>query len=112
MKLQVLLNGYPILTKRIEGEMFVHRLHQRPDHYGVYRFRVIDGAEDSKDGFGFVDVVAMTSPIYVQNTMREALIDQSGYPTKGWISIQHQAEPEVGWVPPTEGRTLTPVIMQ
>lgn len=72
LKLQVLLNGYPILTKRIEGNMFVHRFEQRPDHYGVYRIRVIGPPRNPAEGFGYVEVHAMSSPIYAQDLFREA----------------------------------------
>jgi len=70
-KVQVLLNGRPIITKKIEGETFVTRFEQAPATYSVYRVRVIGPAPSGQRGFGPIEVHALTSPIYAMNITRE-----------------------------------------
>ena len=74
-KLEVLLDGRPILTKVIEGPTFVTRFDQTPKLRGVYRVRIIGPAEPGKKGFGPLEVYATTSPIYAMN-ITPALIQQ------------------------------------
>lgn len=63
-QLEVLLNGYPLVSKKIENNNFVFRFHETPSVYSVYRVRVIDTPK--KKGFGAVEVLAISSPIYAQ----------------------------------------------
>ena len=62
--LQVLLNGYPLISKQIEGKTFALDYDHTPENYAVYRVRVVGPA--TAKGFGARDVLAMTSPIYAE----------------------------------------------
>jgi hypothetical protein len=62
---QILLNGYPLISKDITNNAFALRFDVTPENYSVYRLRVIDKAK--KNPFGMVDVLAMSSPIYAQD---------------------------------------------
>jgi len=64
-QLEVLLNGYPLISKEIESKTFTLRFEETPKNYSVYRARVIDAPRE--DGFGSVDVLAISSPIYAQS---------------------------------------------
>ena len=82
-KVQVLRNGKTILTKIIEAknekEAFAVRFRQTPQQYSVYRVRVVEPAKTK--GFGALDVIAQSSPIYAQAMY-------FGDPDKMWIKIK------------------------
>jgi hypothetical protein len=61
-KVQILHNGLPILSKIIESNKFATGIAQTPLSYSVYRVRVV--APPEKEGFGDIDVLAMSGPIY------------------------------------------------
>ena len=87
MKLEILRNGWPILTKKIEsgkGELF--KLVDSPSSYSIYRARVIRTPE--KPGFGPLDVAAMTGPIYAQNIVPIFADDED--PFNIWVSIDNK----------------------
>lgn len=63
-ELQVLCNGYPVVSKTIESDPFALHFREVPDNYSVYRVRVIASAADKS--FTPVDVLAISSPIYAQ----------------------------------------------
>jgi hypothetical protein len=93
-KLQVLLNGRPILTKVIEGNTFKTRFAQRPSSYSVYRVRII--ADPTEKGYGSVDVLAMTSPIYVQDITQDLLRRFPNLDTnKTWVTVPRDEVEEV-----------------
>jgi hypothetical protein len=73
-KLQVILNGEPILTKVIEGDGFVHRFKEFPKGYSIYRVRIVGSPPDGEKGFGPLEVYALTSPIYAQDITRELVL--------------------------------------
>ncbi len=96
MKLEVLLNGRPILTKVIESQSFGQRFLQHPTHYGVYRARVVGAAKKPGEGFGPLEVHAMTSPIYAEDITQELLwripdLDVD----KTWIKLKPSTAQEV-----------------
>jgi len=64
-EVQILLNGHPEISKTIESDPFTLQFDQTPENYTEFRLRVI--AKPSKPGFGPIDVLAMTSPIYAQD---------------------------------------------
>jgi len=109
-KIEVLLNGRPILTKIIEGDAFVQRFIQHPEVPSVYRARVIGPAENPKEGVGALDVYAMTSPIYAQDIIQELLWRQPGIDLdKLWVRIEPDRTPEVHLpehVPPVNRRPV------
>lgn len=95
-KLQVLLNGYPILSKIIEGPAFVHRFDQLPKEYSVYRVAVTAPAASTKKGFGPTEVYALSSPIYAQDLTDELVWRNPKIkPEDAWIRIKPDTTPEV-----------------
>ena len=93
-KLQVLLNGYPLFTKVIESDSFVHKFKYLPKEEGAFRVRVISPNELPKEQFGRVEVHAMSSPIYAQDVTREAVQYFGLDPDKAWISAPQQTGPD------------------
>jgi len=65
-ELQILLNGHPLISKRIDGDPFTLRFDHTPENYAVYRLRVV-GEPREKEGFGPIEVLAQSSPIYAQD---------------------------------------------
>jgi hypothetical protein len=64
-EVQVLLNGHSFLSKTIENDSFALNFDHTPENYAVYRVRVV--GRPKKAGFGPVDMLAMSSPIYAQD---------------------------------------------
>jgi hypothetical protein len=65
-RLEVLLNGLPIRSKIVEGDgAFTFVWTQ--SSFGVFRVRIVEPATD--EGWGFVNMLAMTSPIYAYNVI-------------------------------------------
>jgi len=64
-ELQILHNGYPLISKQIESDSFAVHIDHTPKHYSVYRLKII--RRSKTPGFGAVDVLAMTSPIYAKD---------------------------------------------
>jgi hypothetical protein len=93
-KLQVLLNGYPLFTKVIESDSFLHKFKYLPKEEGTFRVRVISPNELPKEQFGRVEVHAMSSPIYAQDVTREAVQYFGLDPDKAWISAPQQTGPD------------------
>ena len=94
-KLQVLRNGYPILTSIIEGDHFVQRFSEFPEQPAAYWVRVIDKAVGN--GFGAVDVLALSSPIYAEDITQQLLLAHPELePDKAWIEMRRDpTEPGV-----------------
>jgi hypothetical protein len=63
-ELQILLNGHPLISKRVESDPFTIQFDDTPENYAEYRVRVT--GVPTKEGFGPVDVLAVSSPIYAQ----------------------------------------------
>jgi hypothetical protein len=88
-KLQIMLNGRPIMSKIIEGDGFVHRFIQHPTAYSVYRVQVTSPPANPESGFGPVEVHAFSSPIYCQDITQELLLSNPGLdPSKTWIRLR------------------------
>ncbi len=68
MKLEILRNGWPILTKKITAsKVEVFKMTDTPTSYSVYRVRIVRVPEENEKGYGPLDVAAMTGPIYAQD---------------------------------------------
>ncbi len=94
-KLEVLFNGLPIVAKTIESDDFTFRFTDKPTKSGAYRLRVT-GPPTSQQGFGDIEVYAMTSPIYAQNITREILWRMPKFdPKKAWIEVKPSEGEEV-----------------
>ena len=66
MKLEILRNGWSILSKKVESdklEMF--RISDTPTSYSVYRARL--SKTPTEKGIGPLEMVSMTAPIYAQD---------------------------------------------
>jgi hypothetical protein len=106
-KLQVLENGRPIRTVPINADDIAIRFTRHPSIYSAYRIRVIGPADPKKNGFGPIEVYALSSPIYAQDITQELLWRNPNLdPKKTWVKLQTKEVPvEVdvsGSVPPTQ----------
>ncbi|HNR30203.1 MAG TPA: CehA/McbA family metallohydrolase [Candidatus Hydrogenedentes bacterium] len=111
-KMQVLQSGRTIISKVIEGDNFFFRFPQRPKANCNYRVRVTAPA-DAKTGFGPLEVLAMSSPIYAQDII-EGLFwqDPNLYlDEKNWIPADRYDPVPKGqeWRVPVEQPPLKPV---
>ncbi|MBI4558833.1 MAG: CehA/McbA family metallohydrolase [Candidatus Hydrogenedentes bacterium] len=97
-KVQVLRDGYPIISKKIDSNDFMLRIAQTPDSYSVYRVRVV--TTPAKKGFGHVEVLAMSSPIYAQELV---VVDPKLGPQQMWVKLQKQKQPALPDLPPDPG---------
>jgi hypothetical protein len=89
MKVELLRNGWPILTKSVEGKELLVRTSDEPKSYAVYRARVI--GTPSGPGFGPVEVHAMTAPIYAQDMV--PIDPRKENPFDVWIGIPNRLPP-------------------
>jgi hypothetical protein len=78
-KMQVLRNGRVIASYRIPKDKYLFSLSDHPERYSVYRVRVVKAA--TEEGFGALEVLAMTSPIYAQVMIPGMAVDDA------WIAI-------------------------
>lgn len=92
MKVELLRNGWPILTKLVESDKItVLRLTDEPPSYSVYRVRVL--APAAGQGFGPTTVMAMTSPIYAQDIVPVDLRMEN--PLDVWVKLENKTLPPV-----------------
>jgi hypothetical protein len=63
-KLEVLYNGLPVFSRRIDEDSATAKVPQKPEAYSVYRARVVEPAEG--EPFGKMRVSAMSGPIYAE----------------------------------------------
>jgi hypothetical protein len=93
-KLQVLENGRPIRTVPINADDVAIRFTRHPTIYSTYRIRVIGPADPKRDGFGPIDVYALSSPIYAQDITQELLWRNPNLDLKKtWVRLQTEKEP-------------------
>lgn len=90
MKIEVLRNGWSIMSKLVESDKVeLFRISDTPTSYASYRARLV--RTPSKKGFGPLDIVTMTSPIYAQDIVP---IDPSKEnPYDVWIKIKDTGLP-------------------
>ncbi len=87
MKLEILRNGWPILSKKINSDKVeLFKMTDNPPSYSVYRARVVRTPEEK--GYGALDVVAMTGPIYAQNIVPIFADDED--PFNIWVKIDNK----------------------
>lgn len=94
-KLQVLQNGHAIFTKRIESDPFAMRFPHQADIPCVYQVRIISAAR--QEGFGMVDVHAITSPIYADDIIAELFWNDPNrfLDERNWIPLDELSTEEV-----------------
>ncbi len=113
-KLQVLENGRTFISKIIEGDNFVFRFPQRPKAACCYRVRVVQPA-DPKTGFGPLEVLAMTSPIYAQDIIQGLFWNDPNLylDEKNWIPAENFDPVPRGqeWQVPMDQPPVNPVPM-
>jgi len=83
-RLEVLLNGSPIKTRPIESDRLFYSMEETPEVFAAYRVRIV-GPPDSQEGYGYNQVLAMTSPIYAQ----AYVVDSESAPGDAWIDIEN-----------------------
>lgn len=90
MKLEILRNGWPIISKKIETDKVdIIRVTDRPTSYAVYRARVVRTPQ--KPGIGPLEVMAMTSPIYAQDIV--PIDPTKKNPLDIWVRVDNSALP-------------------
>jgi hypothetical protein len=88
MKLEILRNGWPIMTMKVNSnkpELF--GIAENPASYAVYRARLVRTPD--RDGYGALDVAAMTGPIYAQNIVPIIADDEN--PFDIWLKIENKS---------------------
>lgn len=86
-KLEVMINGVTSLESQINGSDWIYPYVITPEHYEVYTVRVVE--KPDSQGFGFTNVLAMTSPIYAQGIVQDNTVgNQVG--TEGWVKIENE----------------------
>lgn len=95
-KLQVLEDGRPIRTVPIVRDNVVIQFLRHSTRAAAFRVRVIDSPRNPRTGFGDIDVLAMSSPIYAQEITQE-LLWRNPYldVDKTWIRIESDTAPEI-----------------
>ncbi|HOD96578.1 MAG TPA: CehA/McbA family metallohydrolase [Candidatus Hydrogenedentes bacterium] len=89
-KLQVIENGRPIRTIPINAQDTGIRFKRFPTQDAAYRVRVISPADPKSEGFGPLEVHALTSPIYARDISAELLWRNPNFdPDKSWVRIQN-----------------------
>lgn len=86
-KCMVLRNGRPIQTKVIEMDNFQLRFVEKPSGFNTYRAQVVD--TPSVEGFGELDVLAMTGAIYAQELL---IVDPNIDPTAMWVKLDSSSQ--------------------
>lgn len=86
-KAQLLRNGHPIMTEIIEDDIYSINFLQTTDFSAVYRLRVIRTPEDPAKGYGPVEVLALSSPIYADDIGSELLRTGPVDLNKTWVSL-------------------------
>ncbi len=84
---EILFNGYPIRSRRIEAKRFLFSVADEPGGPGVYRARVTMAPK--KDGYGPSEVLAMSSPIYAHSYL---VNEKSGDTKDGWVNVESNWE--------------------
>ncbi len=110
-QLQLLMNGYPIWSRMLETDKETWNIDDTPNAMGAIRVRVVT-APDKFDGYGFSELLAMSSPIYAQSYFVEGGPDAG---RDGWVDVTstyQEIRPEDEFDPakldPSRVVTLTP----
>jgi hypothetical protein len=102
-EVQLLRDGHPIMTKRIEGDTASFSYSQKTDYRAVYRLRVIRQPQGGSKGYGPVEVVAMSSPIYADDIGSELLMTGPIDLNKTWVKLDSQYTDELRGLPADGG---------
>lgn len=95
MKLQVIENGRPIRTIPINSKDTGIRFKRMITSEASYRVRIIKPTAPG-NGFGPIEVHALTSPIYARDITQELLWRNPNFdPDQSWVRIQSQSRIEL-----------------
>lgn len=95
-KLQVLEDGRPIRTVPIVKDNVVIQFQRHNTRSSIFRVRVIDTPPKNRPGYGDIEVLAMSSPIYAQEITQELLWRNPSLDVdKTWVRIESDATPEM-----------------
>lgn len=70
-KMQLLRNGVPIRSVWVDDDSYAWNIMQLPDSYSDFRVRIVDAVERGPNTYGFLKVLAMTSPIYAEDILAD-----------------------------------------
>jgi len=98
-KVQLLRNGHPIMTEIIEGSTYSAVFTQTTDFPAVYRVRVIRQPERIDQGYGPVDVLALSSPIYADDIGTDLLMTGPVDFSKTWVELNSEYTEEDRRIP-------------
>lgn len=82
-RLDILMNGYPVRSVPIDSDKLTMSLEQTPDALGAFRMRIVTAP--TEQGYGYAEMLAMSSPIYAQSYFVEGG-PQAG--RDGWIEVE------------------------
>ncbi len=68
-KMQLLRNGVPERSQWVDSDSYAWSHMRVPDAYSDYRVRIVDSVEPTGQQYGFLRILAMTSPIYAENIL-------------------------------------------
>ncbi len=83
-RFDLLMNGLPAISTTIKDDNWNYSFNQKPDTYAVYRCRVTEVPKE--EGYGLVNVLAMTSPIYAQGI----LLQETESGVDAWMRIENE----------------------
>lgn len=70
-KMQLLRNGVPIRSVWVDNDNYAWNIEQLPDVYSDFRVRIVDAVEPGPNTYGYLKVLAMTSPIYAEDILAQ-----------------------------------------
>jgi hypothetical protein len=97
-KVELLRNGHAIMRKMVEGDTFSASFTEKTDYKAVYRVRVIRQPESGAKGYGPVEVVALSSPIYADDIAGDLLMTGPVDLNKTWVRLDSQYTDEAQWL--------------
>lgn len=102
-EVQLMRDGHPIMTKRLEGDSASFSYTQKTDYRAVYRLRVIRQPQSGSKGYGPVEVVALSSPIYADDIGTELLMTGPIDVNKTWVKLDSEYTDELRGLPADGG---------
>jgi hypothetical protein len=86
------------MRKMVEGDTFSASFTEKTDYKAVYRVRVIRQPESGAKGYGPVEVVALSSPIYADDIAGDLLMTGPVDLNKTWVRLDSQYTDEAQWL--------------
>lgn len=89
-KVELLRNGHAVLRKTVDGDTFSASYTEKTDFKAVYRLRVLRQPENDAKGYGPVEVMALSSPIYADDIAGELLMTGPVDLNKTWVRLESE----------------------